>query len=431
MTIQYEQTVFKDLLEAYPTWKELEAFLESEQGGQFRVVDQKGDLCIIRYEKGVSNMNLPHSRWFRSVVWNTTTNRPMCVSPPKTTQTEFPFSHVDDAVKNGIVSQELVDGVMINCFKKVGDEQLYITSRSKLNAAGNFYSPKSFRTLFIECFTGYNVDPNAVEQVIQERSHKFTSPDQEKKEVAIFYSYVIQHVEHRIVEPIKRNACVLIHKGTVYEDGRMVMEDDFPFVQSNWYELTLEKSKGSYAQVVGSSGQTIEAWAKKIFDQSSWNFQGMVLKDSTGNRWRFRSSKYTAVKSLRGNSPVVVERYAQLYSQNLIQKYLEYYPEETFVFSFHSDGMNKIVHELYQYYIALHVTKTTTVAKIDKMFSSHLYTLHGIYLSQLRPEKKKLTPVEVQTYLHKLPWQRIAFLLRRHQESYFSMLEDAVIEPFL
>jgi hypothetical protein len=426
MTIQYEQTVFKDLLAAYPTWKELEAYLESEQGGQFRIVDQKGEMCIIRYEKGVSNMNLPHSRWFRSVVWNTATNQPMCVSPPKTTQTEFPFEWVDDAVKNGVISQELVDGVMINCFKKVGDEQLYITSRSKLNAAGNFYSPKSFRTLFIECYTGYNVDPNAVEQVIQERSNKFDSPDQAKKEVAIFYSYVIQHVEHRIVAPNKRNVCVLIHKGTVYEDGRINMEDGFPFIQSSLYYL-----KSPFSKENELSGKTIEEWSKNIFEKSSWEFQGMVLKDSNGNRWRFRSSKYAAVKSLRGNSPVLVERYAQLYSQNLVQKYLEYYPEETFAFSFHSDGMNKIIQQLYQHYIALHVTKTVSSAGIDKMFSPHLYALHGIYLSQLRPEKKKLTPMEVQIYLHKLPWQRIAFLLRRHQESYFSMLEDAVIEPFL
>jgi hypothetical protein len=311
----------------------------------------------------------------------------------------------------------------------VGDEQLYITSRSKLNAAGNFYSPKSFRTLFIECYTGYNVDPNAVEQVIQERSHKFTSPDQENKEVAVFYSYVIQHVEHRIVESIKRNACILIHKGTVYEDGRMVVEDGFPFVQSPLCRFPSEK--GSYAQIVESSGQTIEAWAKKVFDQSSWDFQGMVLKDSIGNRWRFRSSKYVAVKSLRGNSPVLVERYAQLYSQNLIQKYLEYYPEETFVFSFHSDGINKIIQQLYQYYIALHITKTVSASEIDKMFSPHLYALHGMYLSQLRPEKKKLTPMEIQIYLHKLPWQRIAFLLRRNQESYFSILEDTFVDSLL
>jgi len=61
-------TVFKDVVELYPTWNELQQYLESYEGGQFRVVDTKGDLCIIRYQKGVSRMELPHSPWIRSVV---------------------------------------------------------------------------------------------------------------------------------------------------------------------------------------------------------------------------------------------------------------------------------------------------------------------------------------------------------------------------
>ena len=77
-------TVFKDLIEQYPTWEQLERYLESEEGGLFRVVDRSSpSLCLIRYEKGVSKMNLAHSKWFRSVVWNTNTNRPVCVAPSK------------------------------------------------------------------------------------------------------------------------------------------------------------------------------------------------------------------------------------------------------------------------------------------------------------------------------------------------------------
>jgi len=378
--------------------------LESEEGGQFHIGEETNELCLIRYEKGTSNMNLPHSRWFRSVVWDKINHLPVCVSPPKATSTEFPFLSIEDAIQNGIICQELLDGVMINCFKKAGDDQLYVTSRSKLNAAGNFYSSKSFRTLFIESYTGYHVDPNMIEQIIQERAHKFASPDKEKKEVAIFYSYVIQHEEHRIVTPIARNNCTLLHKGTVYEDGRIAMEDGFPFAQSGVCQFS--SNKGSYAKVVESSGQTIAEWVKHVFEKSSWKFQGMVLKDSMGNRWRYRSDKYAAVKSLRGNSPQLIERFAQLYTQNLIPNYLEYYPEEQSDFSHLLDKMTIIIQTIYQLYVDVHITKCAGV--IDKMYRSHLYALHGIYLSQ----KKKLTPLEVHIYLHKQPWQRIAFLLK-------------------
>ena len=41
MPIQYEINVFKDLVTQYPSWEELQKYLESPEGGLFRVVDNK------------------------------------------------------------------------------------------------------------------------------------------------------------------------------------------------------------------------------------------------------------------------------------------------------------------------------------------------------------------------------------------------------
>ena len=38
---------------------------------------------------------------------------------------------------------------------------------------------------------------------------------------------------------------------------------------------------------------------------SSWSFRGMVAKDQTGQRGRFYSEKYAAVRSLRGNEVLI------------------------------------------------------------------------------------------------------------------------------
>jgi hypothetical protein len=72
---------------------------------------------------------------------------------------------------------------------------------------------------------------------------------------------------------------------------------------------------------------------------------------------------------------------------------------------------NTIVHTLYNYYVSLHITKVTKIEAIDKMWWPHLYALHGHFLTQLRPANKKITMNEIQLYLHKLPWQRVSFLL--------------------
>ena len=52
-----------------------------------------------------------------------------------------------------------------------------------------------------------------------------------------------------------------------------------------------------------------------------------------------------------------------------------------------------------------------------KAYLPHLYSIHGIYLSQLRPNGKKVTVDEIQQYFHKQPWQRIVFLIKKVIES--------------
>jgi hypothetical protein len=424
MPLQFEINIFKDLIEKYPSWEELQRFLESNDGGLFRVADKNDDgFCLIRYEKGTTKMDLPHSKWFRSVVWNTNTNQPVCVAPPKATADEFTYKTLKEVSDAGIVCQELLEGFMINCFKVAGDERLHITSRSKLNAAGKFYSDKSFRELFIEAFMNTTDSSDYSEVSIQEHSQEINSPDSSKNEVAVFCSFLVQHNEHRIVKLNNNNRVYLVHKGIVYGDGRIEMVDSPATVcgVSNIENITLEQkaAKGSYAKIAAQATELsddlteVQRWIKKELLDRDWSFQGLVFKNNFGNRWRFRSEKYAAVKTLRGNSPSIVERFTQLYTQNLIPKYLEYYAEDMIPIAVHMMFMDTIVKILYDNYVDLHIMKTKKAEEIDKMFLPHLYSIHGIYLSQLRPNNKKVTFDEIKIYLHKQPWQRLVFLIKK------------------
>jgi hypothetical protein len=413
-------SVFEDLIQQYSTWEELERYLESEEGGLFRVVDRsENGLCLIRYEKGVSNMLLPHSKWFRSVVWDTTINRPVCVAPPKATAETCPFSTEIDRENAGVVCQELLDGVMINIFKRAGDETLHITSRSKLDAAGRFYSSKSFRHLFIEGYTGWIVKPeDSLEWLIQQEAQNIVPPDESKGERAICYSFLVQHTEHRIVKEITRNAVFLIHKGIFYEDGSVQILDQMPAVDIPYNIAQLPPTLVVHGDLT--------TWVEKEMSQRSWDFQGMVLKDQYGNRWRWRSEKYKAVKSLRGNSPDLLDRFVQLYLQNVTPMYLDYYPEDTVSFSFHTEFMHQMMKILYESYVALRIHKSCTIDQIDKMYHPHLYALHGIYMAHFRPTHKKMTANDVYTYIRGQPWQRVTFLLRKYIDTYFSAIQQTM-----
>ena len=411
-----QNNIFKNLLTTYKTWKELEEYLESEEGGFFRVVDRKNNLCTIRYQKGVSNMHLPHSNWFRSVVWNTTVNLPVCIAPPKATSLPFVYATVNDAKNAGIKCQEQLDGFMINCFKMLNDSKVYITSRSKLDAAGHFYSNKPFRQLFAEAYLNCTFDTSEeMEESLQQHSTWMDSPNRMKNEVAVFYSFLVQHTSHRVVSHVASNAVYLINKGIVYEDGSFECNDtsDVPVHQIPY--ITMD------------SDMDFVKWVKDQYAEKSWDFQGIVCKDIFGNRWRFQNDKYSAVKSLRGNSTSSIERFAQLYTQNLTYKYLEYFPDEAFYFSCHTVFMNNIIDMLYKYYVNLHITKEISLNEVDKMYIPHLYSLHGIYISTLRSEGKKMNTNEIQSYFYKQPWQRIAFLIKENQNTYFSHMEQMVI----
>jgi hypothetical protein len=426
MSIQFEVNTFKELIETYPEWADLQKYLESSEGGLFRVVDRDEDgLCLIRYEKGVSKMNLPHSKWFRSVVWNTVTNRPVCVAPSKAEVSEIAQKLISEFLDEGIVCQEYLEGFMINCFRVVGSDKLYITSRSKLNAAGKFYSQKSFRELFIEAYLDTKQGSKCEsynENDIQEDTNNIRKPDETQNELATFYSFLVKHTEHRIVKKELNNRVYLIHNGTVFNDGTVKIIDspETIFDRPNIENIEIKKEqKGTYAQIASLPSELCEVdkWIKQKFQENDWQFQGVVFKDNKGNRWRFRSEKYMAVKALRGNSSNIVDRFAQLYTQNLIMKYTEYYDNESIQMAINLMFFEAIISTIYRNYVDLHIKKVVTVDEIDKVFLPHLYTIHGIYLTQLRSAGKKVTIDEIKQYFHKQPWQRIVFLMKKVLDS--------------
>ena len=398
MAFSYDLSVFSALRETYPTWGAFRAYMESEEGGGFRIVEEHpSGLCLLRYEKGGSSMALPHAPWCRSILWDRVTHLPVSIAPPKACHEEIPYATMGGAMEAGAVCQEMIDGWMIQAFRRVGDPTLYLTSRSHLHATGTFYSPRSFRELFLESYLG----TTGTEETLQADPF-FESPCVEKGETAVFYSFLVQHTDHRVVSPIKKNRALLIHKGVVHATGHVTITDD-------------PLSVMGLPQAVGVDPATpFASWNAAHLSALSWENQGIVWKDRAGSRWRYRSPAYELVRSLRGNHASAVDRYAQLYTQNLAQTYLQYFFEDSVPFSFFRALLQRISKEIFQAYLDVHVYRNTTRDKVLALYHPHLYHLHHIYRTQLRPTDGRMNSVTLQKYLYSLPWQRISFLLRQH-----------------
>ena len=135
---------------------------------------------------------------------------------------------------------------------------------------------------------------------------------------------------------------------------------------------------------------------------------------------------YEEVKALRGNLPHHIDRFSKLLVHNQVSRYLMYYPEESFYFSLNQFFIKTIIHQLYEHYVALRIKHTTTLYAIEPIFHIYLYELHGVFLTHLKPQQKSVLLEHVTAYILKQPWTRIAYLIKKSQDHYFTHLETVI-----
>lgn len=350
----YKVDCFKTLCSQYSTWSELRSFLEKEHLQiKYETEAESSRYCIIHYNKKVdssSELAKGWKRWFRSVVWDTETNRPVCVAPPKASEGD---------PKEECLTQEYLDGFMINTWKNAADS-VSIATRSSIGATGTFHSKKTFATLFEE----------AKAKLIGNTINTET-----------FTSYIVQHPENRFVTPLTEPKAYIIHSGHVDADGTVTIVEntDLP----------------------------------KVVEETSWKVQGKVYKDGKGNRWRVRNPAYEMVKHLRGNDARPDVRYIRLRQQKLVDTYLYYYPEDKDKFVEYENKIKLLIQDLYNLYVKVHIRKEAKLEEIEDIYRPHVYALHGYYLSTLKSVGFFIRNKEVTDYIKKLPWQRLLFLMTR------------------
>jgi hypothetical protein len=350
----YKIDCFKTLCSQYSTWSELHSFLEKEHlQVKYETEAESSRYCIIHYNKKVdssSELAKGWKRWFRSVVWDTETNRPVCVAPPKASE----GSPTEDCL-----AQEYLDGFMINTWKNESGS-VSIATRSSIGATGTFHSKKTFATLFEE----------AKSKLVDSSLSTET-----------FTSYIVQHPENRFVTPISEPKAHIIHSGHVDADGTVTIVENIDL--------------------------------PKAVADPTWKVQGTAYKDGKGNRWRVRNPAYEMVKHLRGNDARPDVRFIRLRQQKLVDTYLYYYREEKDKFIEFENKVQRICQELYDLYVKVNIRKEAKLDTIEDIYKPHVYALHGYYMSTLKPVGFFIRMKEVVDYINKLPWQRLVFMTTR------------------
>jgi len=356
---------YKNLIERFPTTEALFSYLRSQEGGRL-IIRQSNDvpLSVIYYDKTVTNMELPHVRAFRSVVWDDKKNRPVCVSPHK--GFDLATSSAAVAAHKRLRVEDFVDGVMINQFWD--GTQWRLSTRTTLDAKSSFYGTYRQGPSFAELF-----DNTLKEQTGMTRSQFPT---------IYCYSWVLQHPAERIVVGCKYGiptitlvGCYLINPVTA--DVTLVEPDNL----NNIPRPTLHTDLCSVEDCIARA----EAWGRRFKHE----FQGLVAyHPETGIRYRIRTAEYTAARELRGNQSNLRYLWLERWSQGRLAAYLSIYPEETAEAENTIAEFKRATEELYHWYQRVYKHRELPLGQVPHKFRKFLWDIHrsnaGAYFPALR-----------------------------------------------
>ena len=364
----------------YSTWNELKEWLK-ESEPTIDIVESDSQYVILRNSREkegeasvAEDAVSENAQVCRSVVWDTKSNTPCCVAP---------FAARRDQkvpIDSPLRLEDFVEGVMINIFRNRGDSETHVTTRSRIDADGSFYSERSFRELFEEAMDAKQTSLDEIEKLMG-------APDQEAGVRSTFITLVLAHPEHRVVRTVEQANLWAIYRGNVLDDGTVYFfTEDLP---ANWrpktYSLNFKANEWS----------DLKAKFDEIKSSKPWYWQGLVVHTGL-QRWRFRNGDHDRVRrDLRGTESNAFGRFLRLRANKRVQEYLRIYSEDNDAFQGFERDYRLATKTLYSWYCRCHKEHSVVFKALPKSVQPLIFELHKYYLSTVRPSSKSLHLAEV------------------------------------
>lgn len=327
------------------------------------------NLILVKAKNG-KNYDYENNQWIRycrGVIINTETNRVVCIPPVKSVIEEnIDINNYGDEWS----FEPLVDGVMINMFYH--NNEWMISTRSNIGAKNKWDGKVPFHELF------KSVNGN----------EWFNNLNKEYS-----YSFTLQHRNNRIITPVFEN---MIFINEVYDlsNNNIVKlnHNDLPYIEGIENIISLDKKDVSlYLQT-----------------ELSFSIKGFTIKNKS-QRIKWINPSYKYVENLKVNNNNKFFSYLELRRTFNLSKYLEYFPEERYLFDNYRNKYNLIKNELYHSYISLKIKKDIKWENIRYEFKPHVRNLHNEHINN----KVKINSQYINNYLDRLPIGKIYFIFNR------------------
>jgi hypothetical protein len=352
------------------------------------IIKNYGNLYLIKYDKSFLNINNYESLGlFRSVIVNKE-GKLVSYSPPKSYNLNLDTCSTKNVFKfEDYELQPFIEGTMINLFWHPYLNDWEITTRSFISAKNKFSTPNTFRYMFLQCCNDTNLNFD----------------DLDKK---YCYSFVMQHIENRIVVPIISNALFLVNvyeftDGTVY--CKNLKEFNDKFINSTVSILTPDLTLSN----INSFNGLISLVNETDLDYKILGY--ICYNKNDGSRIKIRNPNYETVRHLKGNTPKIQFQYYYLRKNNKVKEFLKFYPEHSKEFSKLRHDLHNWTNHLYQHYVKCFIVKEKKLINAPYEYKPHLYQLHKEYINELMEQKKYVTKSYVINYVNNLPPQRLMY----------------------
>ena len=320
------------------------------------------NLYLLKYNKDKSDLNVEGVKQARGIILEKETNNVMCYSLDKF-EDKNDLINTDDI--DGWEFEDAIDGTQI---------RLYYYDSKWISTTARRIDSKKSKWNYVKTFYELFED---VEQLI----------DYELLNKDYTYTFILKHIENRIVSSVTKNELIHIHT----RNNKTLEEVDV--------DIKVPKPRKFH----------FVSFDDFITDINKLDFEnkGYVVKFSN-KRYMFQSKEYEEVRDLKGNHLNINYNYLELLKNNKLDDFLDYFPE--FQIKFQSviqkiDDLGLTLHDLY---IQKNVKKEITLNDVFKDYRKILYNLHGIYIN----EKTVITKEVVSNYIYELPIGYIVRLLK-------------------
>jgi len=368
---------------------------------KYKNIDYKEQKYVmVNYVKEhLNDTNIHDLKNIRSLIFDDT-GKLLCFAPQKSINNNL-LSKLEDIQRENVVRIEpLIEGTMINVFYDKRNESWVCCTKGNIGASQSFFrvgeKGVSFLDMFYECCKQQNID---IEQLPQDHC----------------YSFVMQHVNNRLVTCFNTNNIILIRMYEItHVDGvncvnviNTYLED----VETN--DKGLSKSQNSSIikkicihkkrednGVMLNCVNTLESPFTSVFNkhkniddyikssitfdnnpnQFSMSHIGInIICNETDDRERYRNQVYQDIRLLRGNQPKLEYHYLDLRRQNKIGMFLTYYPEYRKEFTEYQNKVHTFTENIYQNYVSCYIKKTKPLIEYPKEYRTHMFNLHEEY----------------------------------------------------